>query len=285
MLTLDQLLSFAEDRGVRFNLEIKTDFVALTDAAVAVICTHRLGGRVELQSFDLSALLHAHRVAPELRTIALFADLPGLEPGPERLAGMSWAWRQTYAAVAPRVRPSGGLESLGLAPDGHLWAMLEKPLVSGAADERPRSYLGGTGTRLGGDDGHAVRVLDFDPVQKAFGPEHLYRLDERAVAAADLQLAGDALIVLERDDTQGDPSGFKRVFALGTAGKRELADLNRLDDGDGGTFTFPFWTIESALPVPGGLAVMNDDNYPFSCGRHVDSGEPDDTELIIVSPW
>jgi glycerophosphoryl diester phosphodiesterase len=28
--------------------------------------------------------------------------------------------------------------------------------------------------------------------------------------------------------------------------------------------------------------VLNDNNYPFSVGRHLGSGAPDDTELIVI---
>ncbi|MBL8952534.1 MAG: esterase-like activity of phytase family protein [Myxococcaceae bacterium] len=242
LVTLDQLLRFAKDRAdVRFNLEIKTDPETLTDAAVAVIRKHGLAARVDLQSFDHRALLHAHRTAPELRTVALFED--------------------GWLTVRPTVQRSSGFEALALGPDGALYAMLEKPL------EREH---------------HAVRVYRFDLASKVFTRAFDYPLHPRALAAPDLQYARGQYVVLERDDTEGDPSGFKRVFTFepdaGT--KRELVDLEALPN-----LTYPFWTIESALPLPNGrLAVVNDNNYPYSCGRHVDAGEPDDTELVVIEP-
>jgi glycerophosphoryl diester phosphodiesterase len=30
------------------------------------------------------------------------------------------------------------------------------------------------------------------------------------------------------------------------------------------------------------IGVINDNNFPFSLGRHVATGEPDDTEFIII---
>ncbi len=239
IITLDQLLRFAKASPARFNLEIKTDPIALTDAAIAVIRKHGLAPRVELQSFIHLALLHSHEVAPELQTVALFEAAP---------AEQKWA---------PRVGKSGGFEALGLAADGALYAMLEKPI-----------------------DGHSVPVFRLDPKGTDLELAFEYPLHARAVAASDLQIVNGTFVVLERDDTEGDPAGFKRVFAFepdaGT--KRELVDLEALPG-----LTYPFWTIESALPLPGGrLAVVNDNNYPFSCGRHVDAGEPDDTELIEI---
>ena len=270
MPTLEQLLVRMKQEPVRFNLEIKHEPVKLTEAAVAVIRKHGLSDRVDLQSFDLGALLHAHRVAPELRTIALFADLPGLnlEPGAGLLAGLPWPYRSTFAGVPPRVRVSGGFEAMARAPDGTLWPMLEKPLL--------------------GDGSHAVGACAFDPRERRYtGACFDHPLDPRAVAVTDFQLVTENEgFVLERDDSQGDSAGFKRVFAvtLRPFSKREVVNLNAMTTRVAGApVDFPFWTIESALPLPGGrLAVMNDDNYPFSCGRHVDAGQPDDSELIIV---
>lgn len=30
------------------------------------------------------------------------------------------------------------------------------------------------------------------------------------------------------------------------------------------------------------IGVLNDNNFPFSIGRHVGSGKPDDNELIVI---
>jgi len=30
------------------------------------------------------------------------------------------------------------------------------------------------------------------------------------------------------------------------------------------------------------LGVLNDNNFPFSVGRHVGAGQPDDNEFIVV---
>ena len=55
------------------------------------------------------------------------------------------------------------------------------------------------------------------------------------------------------------------------------------DVGLGSRFAFPFVTIESMVIMgPLILGVLNDNNYPFSVGRHVGSGRPDDTEFIVI---
>ena len=46
---------------------------------------------------------------------------------------------------------------------------------------------------------------------------------------------------------------------------------------------FPFQTIEDILFFdPKHIGVLNDNNFPFSIGRHVGSGQPDDEEFIII---
>ena len=55
------------------------------------------------------------------------------------------------------------------------------------------------------------------------------------------------------------------------------------DVGLGEDFSFPFTTIEDVVVLDRNeLGVINDNNLPFSIGRHVGSGAPDDTEFIIV---
>ena len=51
----------------------------------------------------------------------------------------------------------------------------------------------------------------------------------------------------------------------------------------GNPFAFPFQTIESVLVMaPDTIAIINDNNYPFSIGRHMGQQQPDDNELIFV---
>ncbi len=57
----------------------------------------------------------------------------------------------------------------------------------------------------------------------------------------------------------------------------------------GGTFAFPFVTIEDVVVIDEDtIGVLNDNNYPFSVGRHLgDSAagvdpQPDDNEFILL---
>ncbi len=55
------------------------------------------------------------------------------------------------------------------------------------------------------------------------------------------------------------------------------------DVGLGNPFSFPYQTIESVLVMsPDTIAVINDNNYPFSIGRHLGKQLPDDNDFIFV---
>ena len=78
--------------------------------------------------------------------------------------------------------------------------------------------------------------------------------------------------------------------------KTELVDLMTIRDpsrisgsnangdvGLGDTFSMPFTTIEDVLVLDARtLLVINDNNYPFSIGRHVGAGAPDDNEFVRI---
>ena len=55
------------------------------------------------------------------------------------------------------------------------------------------------------------------------------------------------------------------------------------DVGLGASFAFPFTTIEDVVLLgPDRIGVLNDNNFPFSVGRHVGSGRPDDNEFVVL---
>jgi hypothetical protein len=101
-------------------------------------------------------------------------------------------------------------------------------------------------------------------------------------------------LVLERNGATATGGGvpFKKIFLVDLEGvapggfvrKTELVDLMNISDphdlnGDGNTlFTFPFVTIESVLPLDRNtLLVINDNNYPGTGGRDLNS---DNTEFL-----
>jgi glycerophosphoryl diester phosphodiesterase len=296
-------------RRVRFDVETKVDArrgpnraptpdaTTLTRAVLAVVERMGLAERTTLQSFDVASLLVAHEVAPAVETAWLVGDFPAVPGDPSEdgasfqgapspwLAGLGWPYRVTRGGSEPRVRRTGGLEGMALSPDGRtLHPLLEKPLVGAPAGE--------------------LLLFELDLETRRFGPTRRYQLDPRAAAIGDFQLLRGGRgrgLVLERDDSEGDLTGFKRLFLveLGAPGepvkKTELLDLLAIPDPDGvappvagdvglgARFALPLQTLESVVQLgPDLLVVANDSNYPFQAGRHVEGDRPDDTELVLV---
>jgi glycerophosphoryl diester phosphodiesterase len=299
---------------VRFNIETKLNprqqFAVRTlapqpfvDAVARVILGNGLADRADIQSFDFRTLLRVHEKHPRIRTVFLFGDfpvfadpsLPGSDDGanlqPEGaantpwLAGLYWPYRSTAPDRPFRVQGSGGFEAMAISNDGtKLYPMLEKPLVGGEP-----------GTLL---------IYEFDIASRRFsGVRHEYKLEEKGIAVADFTLFDEGRgLVVERDNTQGDLSGHKAVYELKLNGdgqlvsKRLAVDLMRIEDayglaepgaagdvGLGADFAFPFVTIEDVLFFDRThIGVINDNNFPFSIGRHVGAGAPDDTEFIRI---
>jgi len=90
---------------------------------------------------------------------------------------------------------------------------------------------------------------------------------------------------------------LKRIrFFIGFVDLMNIKDTHRLSEpvlaGDVGTgfhFAFPFNTIEDVVVFDRKhIGVLDDNNFPFSVGRHAGAGKPDDNEFIIIEldqPW
>lgn len=201
------------------------------------------------------------------------------------LGGLPWPYRVTTASRPQRVRTSGGFEGMALSPDGsRLIMLLEKPLQ---------------------DEAGMLRGFEFDIARRAYLPiEHRYPLDPGATAVGEFVLWSDDIgLTIERDDTEGKLDGLKRVYRVqltpdgAPIRKRLLVDLLDIADplrlagegrpgdiGLGPRFAMPYVTIEALLPLDAGrLAVLNDNNFPLSVGRHLSDKTPDDSELVVVS--
>jgi hypothetical protein len=182
------------------------------------------------------------------------------------------------AGEVPNLPRSKGFEGMAITPDGKtLYTMLE-----GALTTDPNQ------TRL--------RINEFGLRSSRFtNAQWFYRLDSRDYAIGDLTaLTKERFLVIERDNGQGPTAVFKKIFVVdlnqvdsdGFLVKREVADLMNIHDplnlaGLGATFTFPFQTIESVIPLSATtLGVLDDNNYPFSSARI--AGEPDPNEFIVI---
>jgi hypothetical protein len=190
------------------------------------------------------------------------------------------------AEEEPNLPTSRGFEGMAVSEDGGALY----PILEGALEDDP--------------DQSQRFIYEFDLESKRYtGERWRYRTEESEYAIADLTaLENDRFLAIERDNEQGEEAHFKKVYlvnlrrvnAEGFLIKQEVLDLLSIRDPDliseparegdvglGDAFSFPFWTIESVLPLKGGrLLLLNDNNYPLSAGRNL--GQPDDTEAIIV---
>ena len=175
-------------------------------------------------------------------------------------------------APAPATVPaSGGVEGLDRAATGDsLLALLEK--------------------RVAGDPEGTLRIYRFELGSRSFGSHlHTYRLEDPAHRVGELAAVnGRHVLVLERDDEQGDAASFKRIFRLDlrTGAKRCVADLLHLADprgltGFGDPFKLPHATIESLVILDERtLLVATDNNFPSSGARG--EGVPNTTEMVWI---
>ena len=188
----------------------------------------------------------------------------------------------------PNVHGSGGFEGMALGADGKLYPLLEKPLV--------------------GQEGQ-LNLYVFDPAmtphsegwttRDPYRPPYKIRLDPGAVGVTEFtRLSGTRFLMVERDAGQGPEARLKRIYEVdltrtdpdGFLRKRLVLDLLHVADPDDvagtgrGFFSFPFVTPEAlAVLDPHRIVIANDNNYPFSVGRHAGTtGEPDDNEMILV---
>lgn len=175
---------------------------------------------------------------------------------------------------------SGGFEGMSANRDlSRLYPMLEKPM---AGEDSERGVL---------------RIFEFDPAGSRYtGLSWAYRPEPGTEAIGEFSPVGATLhVVIERDEQEGPAASLKKLFLVdltkvnpeGVLLKRELVDLLAIPDpddvdGDGEViFRMPFWTIEGVELLDGrSIAVVNDNNYPFSAGRR--PGTPEDTEIARI---
>ena len=272
---------------------------AFADAIAGIIIARDLSARADIQSFDFRTLLRVQETQPDIRTVYLFGDFPifagaGSDDGTNLqdeggantpwLGGLVWPYRVTARTRPFRLGRSGGFEGMALSADGtKLLPLLEKP-------------LDGQGSEL--------LIHEFDIASEQFtGVRYRYPLANADHAIGDFIMVDEqAGLVIERDNTQGRTDAFKTIQRITLQGDGELVDKALLVDltaiadpqniaiaqeGDvgvgNGTFALPFVTIESVIVLGADrIAVANDNNFPFSVGRHVGSGAPDDTEIVVL---
>lgn len=185
--------------------------------------------------------------------------------------------------AAANTRASGGFEALAQSPNKrYLYPIVEKSLVN---DPDPRRRV----------------IAEFDTRTGRYTSRTwAYRVDTDANLVADAQLVSPGrLLVLERDDFDGDAAVTKRVYRVdlgrndgtGQLAKHLVVDLLKINNpagigagggwGTGNPFSFGFQSVETLVPLANGrLLIANDNNYPGNSARR--PGTPDDTEMIII---
>jgi hypothetical protein len=206
---------------------------------------------------------------------------------PIPLPGVSSPDYPADAPGAPGARNlprSNGFEGMAISRDGRTLF----PILEGA---------------VAGDDPRLRRLYTFDIDARRYEPGYArYEVADPAFLVADLTRLDDRrFIALERDNSEGAAARHKKAFVVDprvrTAGevliKRQVVDLLALRDpngislpgrpgdlGLGDSFSMPYVTIESVLPLGGNrVAFVNDTNFG-SRGRNPQL--PDPSDFIVV---
>ncbi len=215
------------------------------------------------------------------------------------------------AGVPHRVRRSGGYEGMALTPDGRsLWAMLEQPLFAPNSDQPEGRFLRvlELATERGEWTGRQVRYR-LEEGATAIGDFNFVDATRALVIERDNGEGDPGLACAQGAQPTAAapcfpmPARFKRVYLIdlaqtdaeGFVRKLGHIDLMAIRDPEGlarsrgdlpanaprDRFTFPFFTIENVAMVDAEhIVVGNDNNLPFSAGRH--AFRADDNELVLL---
>lgn len=232
--------------------------------------------------FDVESIVRvpdgSYWIGDEFGPFLLHFDRAGrLLAAPVPLPGV-FAPENPFRGTTPaNLASSKGFEGMTISPDKHtLYPLLE-------------------GT-VAGDPAGALRLNELSLTTGAYtGRRWVYQLESPANAIGDATMVDDhRLLVIERDNGQGDAALFKRIYLAdlrdrdddGKLDKTLVADLLAIANphhvgGFGDPFRFPFVTIEDVVILDDRtLGVLNDNNFPFSSGRT--PGLPDNDELITI---
>ncbi|MHC3000125.1 esterase-like activity of phytase family protein [Microbacterium sp. HJ5] len=238
--------------------------------------------------FDIESVVRAKDgtfwVGEEFGPFLLHFDAEGtLLEKPFSLDGAKSPQNPYLQGETPRVRASRGFEALAASKNGKFLY----PIVEG-------SYA---------DDSDLRRreVLEFDVKRGQYtGRTWSYQTDQEANVIGDAFLTkSDRLLIVERDDFEGDQAVTKRIYevdltradAEGYLEKTLVVDALRIQnpdligDGDGyGTgavYSLPVQSFETVVQLKDGrLLIGNDNNYPGNDARI--AGTPDDTEFAVI---
>ncbi|WP_229072903.1 esterase-like activity of phytase family protein [Actinoplanes sp. DH11] len=232
--------------------------------------------------FDVESIVKAadgsYWIGDEFGPYLLHFDRAGrLLAAPTPLPGVIAPETAARTGATATLGGSKGFEGLAQSPDGrYLYALLE-----------------GTVT---GDAAGRLRFNEFDTRTRQYTGKRLaYQLDAPAHAIGDaIAVDKDRFLIIERDNGQGATAVNKKIYLAdkrdrnrdGLLDKTLVVDLMKVANprklgGFGTTFTFPFQTIEDVVILDAKtIAVLNDNNFPFSSGRT--AGVADNNEWITI---
>ena len=240
--------------------------------------------------FDIESLVRAKDgtfwVGEEFGPFLLHFDAEGtLIEKPVPLPGGAKSPQNPYlqAGETPRVRASRGFEALAASTNGrYLYPVLE-------------------GSYVDDPDLRRREVLEFDTRSGRYtGRSWDYETDQDANVIGDaFTVRSDVLLLVERDDFEGDQSVTKRVYEIdlsrtdheGYVEKSLVLDALRIANpdligagdgyGTGEQFSLPVQSFETVVRLRDGrLLIGNDNNYPGNDARI--PGTPDDTEFAVI---
>ncbi|WP_448810158.1 esterase-like activity of phytase family protein [Agromyces bauzanensis] len=240
--------------------------------------------------FDIESVVRAKDgtfwVGEEFGPFLLHFDAQGtLLEAPHSLPDGAKSPQNPYLAAgeAPRVRASRGFEALAASTSGrYLYPILE-------------------GAYLDDPDLRRREILEFDTKTGTYTDRTWsYQTDQDANVVGDaFTVRADRLLLVERDDFEGDQSVTKRVYEIdlsrtdrdGYVEKTLVLDALRIANpdligagdgyGTGGVFSLPVQSFETVVRLRDGrLLIANDNNYPGNDARI--TGTPDDTEVDLI---
>ncbi|UOQ90430.1 esterase-like activity of phytase family protein [Agromyces endophyticus] len=273
-LEVERFISYNDRNGV-------LDFPIVNDATDERLLTGA--------DFDIESVVRAKDgsfwVGEEFGPFLLHFDAEGtLLEKPYSLDGAKSPQNPYLAAgETPRVRASRGFEALAGSVNGRYLYPIVEGSYADDADLRRRE------------------VHEFDTKRGAYtGRTWSYQTDQEANVVGDaFTVKNDVLLVVERDDFEGDQAVTKRVYqvdlkrtdAEGYLEKTLVLDALRIANPDGigagdgyGTgevFSLPVQSFETIVQLKDGrLLIANDNNYPGNDARV--PGTPDDTEFAVI---
>jgi hypothetical protein len=232
--------------------------------------------------FDVESIVKdaagGYWIGDEFGPYLLHFDRAGrLLSAPVPLDGVIAPETATRTGTTAGLGSSKGFEGLAKSPDGrYLYALLEGSVT--------------------GDTAGDLRLNEFDTrTGKYTGKRYVYRLGASNLAIGDaIAIDRNRFLIIERDGGQGVTAVIKRLYIADTRDRNSdglldktlLVDLMNIANprkvgGFATTFTFPFQTIEDVVILnEKTVAVLNDNNFPFSSGRT--AGVADNNEWITI---